>query len=73
MYATIKLELLANPQFIEYEKELSKIAEERDKRLVQRGVISDVISKDIRYNMGYVQAIRDILNLNEEIRRENEI
>ena len=45
---------------------LQELEKEKTEAMFRKPSHSDDFSKDLKYKIGYIQAIKDIINLNEE-------
>lgn len=62
-------DIVSHPDFAAYDRWLKERETEKTAAMFRKPCASDEFSKDLKYKIGYIQAIKDIINLNEEARK----
>ena len=63
-------DIVRDVRFVAYDEFLREFANKHTEELFRKPCHSDEFRKDLRYKIGYIQAVKDILALNEEARNE---
>jgi hypothetical protein len=59
-------DVVRHPNFQNYELFLEELLKRKQELVFRKPSLNDEFSKDIRYKIGYRDAIKDIITLNEE-------